>query len=330
MTRHPKRVSHLREYRARSRRGFTLIELLVVMAIIALLIALLLPAVQQAREAARRTQCLNNLKQIVTATHNYESSHKTFPSGWIEGDPASGYVAGASKTIPFTEPILIDIANNQKLTLSPTLADPFNAWVYSADWSWHSLILSQMGALTVKPNFQNPKFNYDGSIPTSPNEEALTVPIGSYVCPSAALPAGRPSGLGYTTYRACLGVRTTGVGGGVNVDLPGMFERNSAVKFRDVSDGDSNTLLIGESMYGFWGDALSCCARVRNDRPDFGAYWNNGAGSPHYFGFGSWHQDLVHFSLADGSSRGISKSIDGGVLRALATRNNGERITSDF
>jgi prepilin-type N-terminal cleavage/methylation domain-containing protein len=86
----------------RNQRGFTLVELLVVIAIIGILVGLLLPAVQAAREAARRMQCSNNLKQLALSAHNYESSHRVFPTGYIRTSGGAGWGWGALM-LPFME-----------------------------------------------------------------------------------------------------------------------------------------------------------------------------------------------------------------------------------
>lgn len=314
----------------RSRGGFTLIELLVVIAIIALLIALLVPAVQQAREAARRTECLNNMKQLILAAQNYASAHRSFPSGWIcqPGTPnctASGPAFGTNPQ-PIVEPQIIESKVVPALRIENP---PISLWNISDLWGWHSLMIPQMDANTLQPDFRLPK------VPGNPNWQAITFSIKSYVCPTASLASGRPGGWGYSTYKVCMGAGLNPMGQPNYQNGMGYMNSNTTVE--SARDGSGTTIMFGESQYGFWGDALSCCVRIPGQsegRPAFD--WNSGAlsapGGSHtaLFGFGSWHADLANFAMVDGSARSISKNIDILVMNKLGTRNGNEQLGDEF
>ncbi|HEX6986577.1 MAG TPA: DUF1559 domain-containing protein, partial [Planctomycetaceae bacterium] len=259
---------------ASPRRGFTLIELLVVMAIIAILVALLLPAVQNAREAARRTQCINNLKQLALAHHNYTNTHNVFPPGWIgDYDPATSF---PGITVTFTEPV----------RLEPT--GVVTTRTVSNFWGWHMSILPQMGDQNTQNliNFRIPhhesRFDPWANDPVYANRnmEAMRYAIESYVCPSASLPNARPQGLAYSTYIGASGQAvqlldangdpvTDNAGNPVLTYEGGMFGQNSAVGFRDIPDGESNTMLLSESLVGFWADGWNCCGSYVQGRVPF-------------------------------------------------------------
>lgn len=320
------------EVRRSSRRGFTLIELLVVMAIIALLAAMLLPAVQQVREAGRRTQCLNNLKQIVLAMHNYESSYHVFPPGFVVWPNTTP----ARINMQLPQPAQISLVNRQILQLTN--------WTLTPDWNWEFAISSSMDMGTVTIDYRVPKYMDDGNgnfVPNGTiNSQYMSNNVQSYVCPSAALPSSRPYGFGYGTYRGCMGMQMVDSSGNPLVDangLPqvnGMLYQNSAISFRDVTDGTTTTILVGDSPFGFWADGYSCCVRVRNDpitsggpnRNLFDEYWTSGTPVLQFFSFGSNHGDLVGIGFVDGGSKTISKKIDTNVFMALSTRNGRENI----
>lgn len=323
-----------RSVTSRDPRGFTLVELLVVIAIIALLVSMLLPAVQKAREAARRNSCLNNIRQLGLAAHNYMGAHRVFPSGWIEEPnpvtPLSELIFDGPGCFP--APVVIPLAGGP-----PPVVLQLQDWTMSPYFGWHALMLSQMDQGTIQLNFV--------ALKSDPNNwNMLRVPVESYVCPSASYPSQRMDGMGYTSYRGNVGwwpeLDATG-----NPNPPqnnGMFYRNSGVSDRDVTDGMSQTIQFGESLFGFWGDSFSCCARARDDQPNFDAHWTggaganavaacgNGAGTIHYFNFGSFHTDISNFTLADGSARSMAKNMDTNVFRSLCTRNGREPITQEF
>jgi len=330
-----------RQGRRTRRMGFTLIELLVVIAIIGLLVSMLMPAVQKAREAARRSACINNMRQLGIAAHNYLSSHRVLPSGYIQGINSCDYPIAS-----FPEPFIAPISNvppplNPSDTISVYDAIgktiQIRDWALNSEWGWHALMLPQMDQMTVQINYSLAKND-----PT--NWQLCQVPIEPYICPSAAYPSSRPSNLGYTSYRGNLGWwPTLDPQGQPQAPLNnGAFFGNSGLSDRDFTDGTSNTFMFGESLFGgFWNDRYSCCARARDDMgtANMDTYWNvptNPSPCPqpptiaHLFGFGSFHGDVVIFTLADGSARPIAKNIDNDTFRALCTRNGREPIMTGF
>ncbi len=213
------------------RRGFTLIELLVVIAIIAVLIALLLPAVQSARESARRTQCLNNLKQIGIAIHNYESAFKLLPFG-----------KGASygTMIPGT-PVYARWSANSQLLMFIEQGNLFN----SINFNLPPETPGMAGAVPFMPPYQNPNRE---------NATASRVQVATFLCPSDDPPLGEwPGGNNYlgNQYSWACDIGENNPSTLDTTEVPrGIFYYLSSVKLASVTDGLSNTAFYSEKIKG--------------------------------------------------------------------------------
>jgi prepilin-type N-terminal cleavage/methylation domain-containing protein len=214
--------------RTRTNRGFTLIELLVVIAIIAILIALLLPAVQQAREAARRTQCRNHLKQLSLALHNYESTHGTFPMSriTIQGSVNSW----SAMTLPFFDQ-----------------APLYQQWDFNRSWN-HAPNVAL--AATRMPVWQCPSAPLSSPPPTAQIHDTARNPAGvkDFTWPTAT------GGLGPADYGTTNEVRRSfyeanglPLPGGIQRGMPGAMARGEITRVRDITDGMSNTMLVSET-----------------------------------------------------------------------------------
>jgi prepilin-type N-terminal cleavage/methylation domain-containing protein len=310
-------------------RGFTLVELLVVIAIIGVLVALLLPAVQAAREAARRGQCVNNLKQLATAVHNAADSRRVFPPGFV------------SKT---------SISNG-------------NIWIEAQfGESGHSWMLETLPFMEQGPLYE--RWNF--SLNVAQNAEAAQTDVPSFYCPS------RRAGVrdedrrsmfmewqsGGTDYGGCMGAGNYFFDDGnstgpfyhryffdVNAldrketDL-GIFYWNSKTKFSHITDGTSNTLMLGElqriyydsiptspftngassSLDGWAAGGVATLFDTDNDAASNPGGVNNWMfESP-----GSEHAGGANFAMGDVSVRFISENVDGELFEQLGTMAGGE------
>jgi prepilin-type N-terminal cleavage/methylation domain-containing protein/prepilin-type processing-associated H-X9-DG protein len=310
--------------RSKKRQGFTLVELLVVIAIIGILVALLLPAVQAAREAARRMQCSNKLKQLVLACHNYHDTYKSFPSGYL-------------------------VKRNPVRSSNPNSIQTTNAY-----WSWGALVgrfiegSAQVDAMNIGNTWLDNGGNADALAihAVGGGTEILITANKTFRCPSDVGPAlngpvanpnarpldnGTPIATSTSNYVAANSAFDVAWNGGVT-SAQGLFRQDFALSFRDMIDGSSNVIALGERRWqvkttagaieivgaaNVWGlrdtgsvapvgldvlaDVLSSSICTIN---------NKAPGVVKRRGFSSQHPGGAQFALADGSVRFISETIE--------------------
>jgi prepilin-type N-terminal cleavage/methylation domain-containing protein/prepilin-type processing-associated H-X9-DG protein len=326
--------------------GFTLVELLVVIAIIGILVGLLLPAVQAAREAARRMQCSNNLKQIGLAMHNYASAHSKFPPGWLFYDPRMSGRGDRVNRLP--------------------------------GWGWQTMILP----FIEQGNNYN-QISFDGrGLADVPNNQVVNQAFSLQLCPSSGDPPHTQ--LGPDSLPILPGIASSnylGVAGSFVLSAyynqpesrrNGMMIEDKSLRFGDVADGTSNTLLVGEVAFsgngqnfgngGFlwdpkwYGSLQTRGGLARADAPESVMRAGEFRMNPPFVAsdnvkrnsFKSRHTGGAQFVLADGSVHFLSESIDHtqtnfpdvnngivlwpqvGTFQRLCSRNDGQVVAVEF
>ncbi len=293
----------------RLRTAFTLIELLVVIAIIGLLVALLLPAIQAARESARRSQCKNNLKQIGLALHNYESTHRVFPPGFVS--------AATKLNAPGTGP----------------------------GWGWGAYILPHLEESSLPIDFNR---NISDPVHDRVRVLTLPVfrcPSDAVELPAFAVQSSAGATLTQVAFANYVGVAGTFEVSVYPDEGTGMLFRNKAIAIKQVTDGLSHTIMVSErasrqSPQTTWVGAITDAAvapknpAYEDEGPPVLVLTNTGTVSDgrvpnnsldHVEDSNSEHPQGVHLMFADGSVQTINNDIDPIVWAALGTRAGGEQ-----
>ena len=311
------------------KRAFTLVELLVVIAIIGVLIGLLLPAVQQARESARRMQCSNNLKQIGIALHNYHDALNSFPAAWrgyeangspcVYGDPGWGWGAAI---LPYMEQQ--SLRNICHLNLSVADASNENArktWIScyicpSDRKGERTFVLADSKLLEHEDEDDHDHVEEDHEHHTDENAVFAT---SNYVC-----------SLGTTNVHDAESFGHAGTLAGKEFKSNGAFYHNSHLGMDAFLDGLSNTIFVGERAvekvhYSTWvgmpaGDGCIPAIVCGTTHDGF-----NNSGEHH--SYSSWHPNGSNFLLGDGSVRFIPSTIQTEKIQALTTREGGETVS---
>ncbi len=335
-------------------RGFTLVELLVVIAIIGILIALLLPAVQAAREAARRSQCMNNIKQIGLALHNYHDTFRTFPpSGVLYGDPEAGTARTTVHTLPYHQ-------------------------------SWLLMILPFMEQAPLYDTVD--KFLPVWLGPGGQPQQVVSTQVGTLKCPTALeADLSGTRNIAYTNYAGSEGYhwwQTAMLGPWLSwwslvqaprtADFSGVFTVTRTRKMSDITDGTSNVIAVAETntngykwgairtcgtgtprlntngervfraAFVFTGRYGECCERGWYTDPAGGSTWWFPAGGPYPFsptylsawgpnanwpGAGSLHPGGLNTLFADGSSHFITETIPWHTWAKLNAISDGNTVS---
>lgn len=328
----------------RRRSGFTLVELLVVIAIIGILVSLLLPAVQAAREAARRMQCSNNLKQLGLAIHNYHDTYKSMPIVWSNNNfTATGrYASWIAVTLPFFEQQALynqinfsyGLQDDPRTTLNGgvfpnTPASPSNAWV--AQQALPALLCPSDGSTLGGKMASRANIAGTWGVNNYKGVAGANWAWGIYkVVPPSPL-ANTPFGASSDGLNAGNGIFFRG----------GTVGRPCNTKMAQITDGTSNTLMIGEAVprwcthsWWYWFNGTTATAAIPlnaravtvntgNKNADLDAAWGDW---PNNYSFKSRHPGGAQFGIGDGSVNFVSETIDLTIYRSLATMSGGESV----